>query len=105
VIVGQAGTGKSTARAGVARAHQAAGREIVVTSTGAQAAERLAAELGQGRARGGVLDRGAAGGARERCRGLGPGTTVIHDEAALASTREPARLLTAAAQAGARLIG
>ncbi len=45
VVVGQAGTGKSTALTGVARAHQAAGRQLIVTSTGAQAAERLTAEL------------------------------------------------------------
>jgi conjugative relaxase-like TrwC/TraI family protein len=45
VVVGQAGTGKSTALQGVARAHQHAGRTVLVTSTGAQAAERLAAEL------------------------------------------------------------
>lgn len=47
VIVGQAGTGKSTALTGIARAHQADGRELIVTSTGTQAAERLAAELSE----------------------------------------------------------
>ncbi len=45
VIEGQAGTGKSTTLTGIARAHQACGREIVVTSTAALAAERLATEL------------------------------------------------------------
>jgi len=34
VVVGQAGTGKSTALLGVARAHQQAGRTVLVTSTG-----------------------------------------------------------------------
>ncbi len=47
VIVGQAGTGKSTALTGVARAHQAAGRRVIVTSTGAQAAERLTSEFSE----------------------------------------------------------
>ena len=45
VIEGQAGTGKSTVLSAIARAHQAAGGEIVVTSTGALAAQRLASEL------------------------------------------------------------
>jgi hypothetical protein len=46
MIEGQAGTGKSTTLTGIARAYQAAGRQIVVTSTAALAAERLAHELG-----------------------------------------------------------
>ena len=67
VIVGQAGTGKSTALQGVARAHEQAGRRIVVASTGAQAAERLAGELREGGCRGaGVFDDRAA---RERRAG------------------------------------
>ena len=45
VIEGQAGTGKSTALQAIARAHQAAGQRIVVTSTGGMAAARLAREL------------------------------------------------------------
>jgi conjugative relaxase-like TrwC/TraI family protein len=45
VVEGQAGTGKSTVLAAVARAHERTGRRIVVTSTGALAAERLTAEL------------------------------------------------------------
>ncbi len=47
VIEGQAGTGKSTTLTGVARTHQAAGQEILVTSTAALAAERLARELAE----------------------------------------------------------
>jgi len=105
VIVGQAGTGKSTALTGVARAHQAAGRELIVTSTGAQAAERLTAELSEA----GVAAQGYSTRALEAAvaRGavtLGPDVTVVHDEAALASTREQAWLLRAAAEAGARVI-
>ena len=45
VIEGQAGTGKSTVLAAVARVHQQTGRRVVVTSTGALAAERLACDL------------------------------------------------------------
>jgi len=105
VVVGQAGTGKSTALTGVARAHQVAGRELIVTSTGAQAAERLTAELLEA----GVTARGYSTRALEAAvaRGavtLSPNVTVIHDEAALASTREQAWLLRAAAGSGARVI-
>ena len=106
MIVGQAGTGKSTALTGVARAHQEAGRRVVVTSTGAQAAERLTAEFSEA----GLSD--AAGysimalqaAVRRGAVTLGPEVTVIHDEAALASTREQAWLLQAAAESGARII-
>ena len=105
VIEGHAGTGKSTTLTGIARAHEACGGEIVVTSTAALAAERLANEL---------TDRGVT------CRSfstaglhaaltdgrieLTPATTVIHDEAALACTREQIRLLRAVEPSGARLI-
>jgi len=105
VVVGQAGTGKSTALTGVARAHQAAGQQLLVTSTGAQAAERLTAEFLEA----GVAARGYSTRALEAAvvRGavtLGPDVTVVHDEAALASTREQAWLLRAAAGSGARVI-
>ncbi|MGI8559110.1 MAG: MobF family relaxase [Solirubrobacteraceae bacterium] len=105
VIVGQAGTGKSTALTGVARAHQAAGQQVIVTSTGAQAAERLTAELAQE----GVNAAGYSTAALQAAvaRGavqLGPEVTVIHDEAVLASTREQAWLLETAAVGGARVI-
>jgi ATP-dependent exoDNAse (exonuclease V) alpha subunit len=105
VVVGQAGTGKSTALQGVARAHRQAGRTVVVTSTGAQAAERLAGELREA----GVGVRGYSTTALRVNveRGavvLDAGVTVIHDEAALASTREQAWLLEAVSESGARLI-
>jgi hypothetical protein len=105
VIIGQAGTGKSTALTGVARAHQAAGQRVVVTSTGAQAAERLATELSEA----GVRTAGCSTMALRAAvaRGsvvLSSGVTVIHDEAALASTREQAWLLEAVAASGVRLI-
>ncbi len=106
VVVGQAGTGKSTALTGVARAHQAAGRRVIVTSTGAQAAERLTSEFSEA----GLSDAAGystaalqAGVARGTIT-LGPEVTVIHDEAALASTREQAWLLEAVAISGGRVI-
>jgi conjugative relaxase-like TrwC/TraI family protein len=105
VVVGQAGTGKSTALQGVARAHQQAGRTVLVTSTGAQAAERLAAELNEV----GVEGRGYSTTALRVNveRGLvtmDAGVTVIHDEAALASTREQAWLFKTVSESGARIV-
>ncbi len=105
MIEGQAGRGKSTVLSAIARAHQAAERQVVVTSTAALAAERLAREL----AGAGVtapaysiaaLDLAVRSGRLE----LGPDWTVIHDEAALASTREQRIVLEAVQEAGARLI-
>jgi AAA domain/TrwC relaxase len=105
VIEGQAGTGKSTVLAAVARAHQRAGRRIVVTSTGALAAERLTSDL---RAVG-VDARGYSTAALKAHATHGrltldETTTVIHDEAALASTREQYWLFSAVNERGARLI-
>jgi conjugative relaxase-like TrwC/TraI family protein len=105
LIEGQAGTGKSTVLTGVARAHQAAGRQIIVTSTAALAAERLAADLKDADVDAGAfsteaLHRAIANGQVT----LTAATTVIHDEAALASTREQHRLFAAVQQSGARLI-
>jgi conjugative relaxase-like TrwC/TraI family protein len=105
MIEGQAGTGKSSALTGIARAHRDAGRQIVVTSTAAVAAERLARDLHQA----GVetrhyslaaLQSAVTNGAVR----LGPQTTIVHDEAALASTREQHALLAVVETSGARLI-
>ena len=105
VIEGQAGTGKSTTLTGIARAHQAAGRDILIASTAALAAERLGRDLTNA----GVtcstystagLQAAISNGQVE----LGPDTTVIHDEAALASTTEQVAVLDAIATSGARLI-
>jgi conjugative relaxase-like TrwC/TraI family protein len=106
VVVGQAGTGKSTALTAVARAHQEAGQKIIVTSTGAQAAERLAAEFSAEGVSGvaGCSTAALQAAVRRGTVTLSPGVTVIHDEAALASTREQAWLLQAVAETGARLI-
>ena len=105
MIEGQAGTGKSTALTGIARAHHDAGRNIVVTSTAAVAAERLARDLHHA----GVDTRHYSLAALQTAitNGtvvLGPQTTIIHDEAALASTREQHALLAAVENSGARLI-
>jgi conjugative relaxase-like TrwC/TraI family protein len=105
VIEGQAGTGKSTALIGVARAHQADGREIIVTSTAALAAERLASELAEAGVKADSYSTAGLHAAIDAERViLGPATTVIHDEAALASTREQHQLFTAIETREARLI-
>ncbi len=104
MIEGQAGTGKSTALTGIARAHHDAGRDIVVTSTAAVAAERLARDLHHGvNTRYYSLAALQAAITNGTVR-LGPQTTIIHDEAALASTREQHALLAAVETSGARLI-
>jgi len=105
MIEGQAGTGKSTALTGTARAHHDAGRDVVVTSTAAVAAERLARDLHHA----GVVTRHYSLAALQTAISngkvvLGPQTTIIHDEAALASTREQHALLAAVETSGARLI-
>jgi conjugative relaxase-like TrwC/TraI family protein len=105
MIEGQAGTGKSTALTGIARAHREAGRELIVTSTASVAAERLARDLHHA----GVDTRHYSLAALETAitNGrvvLGSQTTIIHDEAALASTREQHALLAAVETSGARLI-
>lgn len=105
MLEGQAGTGKSTALIGIARAHQDVGRDIVVTSTAAVAAERLARDLHHA----GVDTRHYSLAALQAAitNGtvlLGPQTTIIHDEAALASTREQHALLAAVETSDARLI-
>jgi conjugative relaxase-like TrwC/TraI family protein len=105
MIEGQAGTGKSTALTGIARAHHDAGRDVILTSTAAVAAERLSRELHHA----GVETRDYSLAALQTAitNGtvvLGPQTTIIHDEAALASTREQHALLAAVETSGARLI-
>jgi conjugative relaxase-like TrwC/TraI family protein len=105
MIEGQAGTGKSTALTGIARAHHGAGMDVIVTSTAAVAAERLARELH----RAGVDTRHYSLAALQTAITtgaitLGPKMTIIHDEAALASTREQHALLAAVEPSGARLI-
>ncbi len=105
VIEGQAGTGKSTALGAIARAHEHAGQRVIVTSTGALAAERLAGELravdvhADGYSTAALRARVGSGALQLDAR-----TTVIHDEAALASTREQDWLFAAVEQSGARLI-
>jgi conjugative relaxase-like TrwC/TraI family protein len=105
VIEGQAGTGKSTVLTAIARAHQANGRQIIVTSTAALGAQRLADEL---HAAGVDADTYSTAGLHAAITDgrvvLDPWTTVIHDEAALASTREQQHLFTAVLAGQARLI-
>jgi conjugative relaxase-like TrwC/TraI family protein len=105
MIEGQAGTGKSTVLQAVALAHQAEGRHVIVTSTAAVAAERLARDLGEV----GVAARVYSTAALQLSISTGAldldaNTTIIHDEAALASTREQHHLLDAVEKSGARLV-
>ena len=105
VIDGQAGTGKSTALTAIARAHQAHGQQIIVTSTAGLTAERLARELTSAGVAATPYSTVALQHAIHNDRVvLGRGHTIIHDEAALASTREQHALLTAIEPTGARLI-
>ena len=105
VIEGQAGTGKSTALTGIARAHQANGQQLLVTSTAALAAERLAGELTHHGVTCHAYSTAALTAAIHHGRvTLSPATTIIHDEAALASTSEQLGLLNAVDTSGARLI-
>jgi len=105
VIEGHAGTGKSTTLTGIARAHQACGRQILVTSTAALAAERLAGELAERAVECAAYSTAGLHAAIDSGRlELTAQTTVIHDEAALASTREQIRLLRAVETSGARMI-
>ena len=105
VIEGQAGTGKSTTLVGIARAHQACGREVIVTSTAALAAERIAGELSDRGVRCAAYSTAALQAAcTRRAAPLGPQTTIIHDEAALAATREQLHLLRDVESSGAMLI-
>lgn len=105
IIEGQAGSGKSTTLTAIARAHQCDGRQIVVTSTAALAAQRLANELTDA----GITTSSFSTVALQHAIStnklqLDASTTVIHDEAALASTRELQPLLQAIDTSGARLI-
>lgn len=105
VIEGQAGTGKSTVLTAVARAHQADGRRIIVTSTAALAAQRLAAELTQYGVRCEAHSTAALNAALARGQEPADGRlTVIHDEAALASTREQHDLFGRLQDSAARII-
>ena len=105
VIEGQAGTGKSTVLRAVARAHQDAGQLIVVTSTSGLAAHRLAGELAEHEAIPVCFSTaGLLTAIRDGRLPLNPWVTVIHDEAALASTRELEPLLTKIRDNGARLV-
>ena len=76
-----------------------------MTSTAAIAAERLAADLAQAGVNAPAYSTVALQNAlRTEQIQLGPHVTVIHDEAAVASTREQHQLLAAVEASGARLV-
>ena len=105
MIEGQAGTGKSTALVAAARAEQLGGRWVVVTSTGGQAAERLAGELrAAGVATEGYSTKALEAAVEHELLRLGPDTSVIHEECALAATREQNFLFWACHEGGTRLV-
>jgi ABC-type dipeptide/oligopeptide/nickel transport system ATPase component len=105
MIEGQAGSGKSTVLSAIARAHQAGGQRIIVTSTAALAAQRLASELhGAGVDASSYSTAALSRAIESGSVALSPYVTVIHDEAALASTREQQQLFTAVEAHRARLI-
>ena len=99
-IEGQAGTGKSTALQAIGRVHEGAGRDIIVTSTGGLAATRLQAELERAEVHAQTMTTEALRGRISDGKlALGPATTIIHDEAALAATHEQRFLLQAVSDA------
>jgi conjugative relaxase-like TrwC/TraI family protein len=105
VIEGQAGSGKSTVLQAVARAHQEWGQHVIVTSTSALAAERLSIDLQDAGVTSIAYSTAALNAALRSGRlELTDLSTIIHDEAALASTRELQPLLASVEQSGARLI-
>jgi conjugative relaxase-like TrwC/TraI family protein len=105
LIEGQAGTGKSTALIAAARAEQLGSRRIVVTSTGGQAADRLAGELrAAGVSAEGYSTKALEASVEHGLLRLGPDTSVIHEECALAATREQNFLFWACHEGGARLV-
>jgi conjugative relaxase-like TrwC/TraI family protein len=105
MIEGQAGTGKSTLLQAVALAHQADGQQVIVTSTAAVAAERLAADLAAVGVEAPAYSTVALKHAIETGQlTVDSHTTVIHDEAALASTREQRNLLETVEDHWAHLI-
>lgn len=79
---------------GIARAHKACGREILVTSTAALAAQRLTSVLAEKGVSFEAFSTPGLYGAISAGRfELGHATTAIHDEAARAGMREQIRLL------------
>jgi len=105
VIEGQAGTGKSTTLTAIARAHQAAGHQVIVTSTAALAAQRLAGDLDTASVHAASYSTAGLQAAIHTGRAsLNGRTAVIHDEAALASTREQHQLLRSISESEAWLI-
>lgn len=100
VLVGDAGTGKSTTMQAVREAHEAVGLRVIGTSTGTKAAQELAASAG-------IDSRNIAKLCLDLERGreqLTNKTVLVIDEAGMTNSRDMVRLMRAADEAGAKVI-
>lgn len=100
VLVGDAGTGKSTTMQAVREAHEAAGLRVIGTSTGTKASQELAASAG-------IESRNIAKLCSDLERGqaqLNSKTVLVIDEAGMTNSRDMARLMRAADETGAKVI-
>ncbi|MEJ7583314.1 MAG: MobF family relaxase [Acidimicrobiales bacterium] len=90
VVVGPAGTGKTTTAARAVRALEAQGRPVIGLAPSGKAADVMAAEAGCATdTLAGFLTRSRTGGPSQ----WRPGTTIILDEAGMAGTEDLARLV------------
>jgi len=101
VVVGVAGSGKTTALGVVRQAFEAAGREVLGTSTSGQAARTLGREAGLGESRTVAslvwrLERGA--------QRLHAGQVLIVDEAGMTNDVDLLKLLAATRRSGTKVI-
>jgi conjugative relaxase-like TrwC/TraI family protein len=101
LVLGVAGSGKTTAISGVRHAYEGAGYRVVGTSTSGQAARTLGTEAGIDVSRTlrsllWRLDHGRLE--------LDSRTVVVHDEAGMATDADVLRLLVAAELAGAKVV-
>jgi AAA domain/Transposase len=100
VVVGKAGSGKTTALAAAAAAWRAAGIDV----TGAAVAARAAVALTDGAGIPAVTVARVLSHRGNPTRGLPPGGVLVVDEAAMLGTRPLGRLLAAAEQARTKVV-
>lgn len=100
IMVGDAGTGKSSTLYAVREAHEAAGLRVLGTSTGGKASAELMASSG-------IDSRNLAKLRSDLEKGreqLDARTVVVIDEAGMTSSRDLAAIMNAADEAGAKVI-